>query len=112
MTLEERVKALEDQWQRLAEVFLAAPAPKQKEEVNPLKNEIAKPAVMSTLKWESMPPTGKGPWEKTDDTSSQEAKEILANFTSTKNTVFKDGYVYWPLRKDGKLEGLGRRKAA
>ena len=35
MSLEERVKALEDQWQALARVFLAPPQPQQKPAAQP-----------------------------------------------------------------------------
>jgi hypothetical protein len=59
-----------------------------------------------------MPPSEKGPWEKTVDLNNPEAKEIISKLMGGKNTVFIDGYVYWPLRTDGKIEGLGRRRTS
>lgn len=85
----------------------AAPQPT----VNPLKNESPQtPTAPTQLKWEQMPPSPKGPWEKTTDLNTPETNALYDKLCETGRALFQDGYLYWVLKKDGKVDGLGRRR--
>ena len=72
----------------------------------PVPQVTATPSTSTPIKWEPMPPSPKGPWEKSDYLD----KEIYDKLCETGKAVYKDGYLYWILKQDGKVDGLGRRK--
>ena len=93
--------------QRKKETPKPAQTPTTQPVGTPLKNETPQtPAISTTLKWEPMPPSPKGPWEKSEDLD----KEIYDKICETGKAVYKNGYLYWILKKDGKVDGLGRRR--
>jgi len=66
----------------------------------------------SLLKWEQMPPTEKGPWERTLDITNPKIQQIIAKLDQGNRPIFCEDGVYWLLTKDGKIEGVGRRVKA
>lgn len=61
------------------------------------------------IKWEQMPPTEKGPWEKTVDTTNPKIQQIITKLDQENRPIFCEDGVYWLMKTDGKIEGVGRR---
>ena len=61
----------------------------------------------------SAPLNPKGDWEKTDQTDRAEFREIELALKAAGKPLFSQNppALYWLLEKDGKVTGIGRRKA-
>jgi len=108
MSLEERVKNLEDWRDAIVSATLGQPVEPRKEK-DYFKTE--------GLTWSQMPatPTNQGAWEKCEMLDHPNMKAIISAFeNSGAKTLFsKDpDALYWLLkeRETGKVTGLGRRK--
>ena len=62
------------------------------------------------IKWEKMPATEKGSWEKTVNLNNPEIESIIEKIKQADNKVVDIGnYRYWKIYFDNQLTGVGRR---
>ena len=66
----------------------------------------------SAIKWEKMPPTEKGVWEKTVDVNNPTLEHLIHKIEAENKAVDYEGYRYWLTKKDGKIEAVARRVKA
>ena len=62
------------------------------------------------LIWKFMPPTDKGPWESTESSDKSEYREIVDALEAADKPLFSKDALYWLLKKEDKVTGIGRRK--
>ena len=101
MSLEDRVKSLEEWRDAVVQAMVQAP-----------KKQAKAYFAVDKLGWSLQPPTDKGEWERCEVSEEPQFWQIVRALEAAGKPLFNEGVLYWLLtdRETGRVTGLGRRQ--